>query len=177
MGEKCRVCASLLAPSPQCRSGHEVLWDNPTAFAHRARGVQQPHDPTCSVRTEVARRWAPASPQNSAGSSPESRRAADSGQITWLTLMEEDQPGLAGITFPIQVFLVLDGSREPGRAAAAQSPTRRRSLFQHRLQIAKQLSGLMSSAQRTYCAADLGKRSWPPAIPSAAGRQRDAGGA
>lgn len=91
--------------------------------------------------------------------------------------MEEDGPDPAALACPTWGVLALEGSGEPGQSMAAQSPARRRSLFQHRLQIAKQLSGLTSPAQRAYCAADPGERRWLRAIPGTAGRQRDAGGA
>lgn len=95
-----------------------MLWDNMTAFASCAQGVQQPHKLT-SVQTEVARRWALASMQNGASSLLGSQCATACGQITCLTLMEEDQPDLAAITFPTWVFLALEGSRRAGASSCS----------------------------------------------------------
>lgn len=177
MGEECRVGASLLVPSPRRRSGHEVLWDNPTHFARRARGVQPLRDPTCPVRSEGAEM----------GSSFTVKRcrllagvlAWDRPRSNYLSDLDgggSARPGHHRLSHPG----VFGAGREwgsRGEPRRHRAPLGVGALFQHRLQIAKQLSGLTSSAQRAHCAADAGERSWPPAIPGAAGRQRDAGGA
>lgn len=44
------------------------------------------------------------------------------GQITRLTLMEEDQPDLAAIAFPTQVFSALEGSGGAGASRGGTEP-------------------------------------------------------